>query len=235
MNSSTSRMATDQEIQKVPSPQQIKSSVPSTKPISQRNNVEPSPNPWLSTSYKKSSKKSTSDNRITKIQNKRKRGDLDNIEARVNIDVSVDAINQKLSAVAREREEEDEDTPTMIYGRGKKIAFEQTELINRAFAADGFEQDFEMEKEAAIAEDAPKEEDLTLPGWGSWTGQGVKRRATETKLIKKVPVIEASKRKDAKLKHVIINEKQVKKVTFFICGILIVESKVFGFRSTISV
>ena len=231
---STSRIATDEEIQKVPSSKQNKSSVPSTEPISQSINAEPAPNPWLSTSYKRSSKKSMSDNRITKIQNKRKRDDLDNPEARVNIDVSVDAINEKLTAIAREREDDDEDTPTMVYGRGKKIAFQQTELINRAFAADGFEQDFTMEKEAAIAEDAPKEEDLTLPGWGSWTGQGLKRRATK-KLIKKVPGIEASQRKDAKLKHVIINEKQVKKVTFFVCGILIIESKVFGFRSTISV
>ena len=69
-----------------------------------------------------------------------------------------------------------------------------------------------MEKEAAIAEDAPKQEDLTLPGWGSWTGQGVKRRATEKMLIKNVPGIDASKRKDARLKNVIINEKTVKKV-----------------------
>ena len=214
--SSTSRIATDEEIQKFPSSKQIKTILSSAEQTSQNLNVEPTANPWLSTSYKKSSKKSTSDNRITKIQSKRKRDDLDNANALVNIDVSIDAINEKLAAVTREREENDEDTPTMIYGRGKKIAFEQTELINRAFAADGFEQDFAMEKEAAIAEDAPKEEDLTLPGWGSWTGQGVKRRATEKKIIKKVPGIEASQRRDAKLKHVIINEKQVKKVISFL-------------------
>jgi U3 small nucleolar RNA-associated protein 14 len=118
----------------------------------------------------------------------------------------------------------------MTYARGK-IAFRQTELINRAFAADGFEQDFAVEKEAAIAEDAPKEEDLTLPGWGAWTGQGVKRRATEKKLIKKIPGIEESKRKDAKLKHVIINEKRAKNVlSVFI--ILTVEYEVFGIRTS---
>ena len=102
----------------------------------------------------------------------------------------------------------------MAYGRGR-IAFQQQELINRAFAGDGFEQDFTLEKEAAIAEDAPKQEDLTLPGWGSWTGQGVKRRATERMLVKNVPGIDALKRKDAKLKNVIINEKTVKKVCEF--------------------
>ena len=209
--SSTSRMAVDEETQKFPSLKQSKTTLSSAEPTAQNTNVERAANPWLAISSKKSSKKSTSDNRITKIQSKRKRDDLDNADARVNIDVSVETINEKLTTAAHEGEE-DEDTPTMVYGRGKKIAFQQTELINRAFAADGFEQDFAIEKEAAIAEDAPKEEDLTLPGWGSWTGQGVKRRAMEKKIIKKVPGIEASQRKDAKLKHVIINEKQVKKV-----------------------
>ena len=170
---------------------------------------EAATNPWLTTSYKKPPKSSMVDNRVERIQNKRKK-DESEAEARVNIDVSVETINERLS-MAFERPE-DEDTPMMTYGRGK-IAFQQAELINRAFAADGFEQEFAVEKEAVIAEDAPREEDLTLPGWGSWTGQGVKRRATEKKLVKKVPGIEASKRKDAKLKHVIINEKRVKNVS----------------------
>ena len=231
--SSTSRMATELEVPNSQAKQSNKSSLPSTEPTSQNRNGDPALNPWLSISYKKSSKKSLSDNRITKIQSKRKRDDVDDADARVNIDVSVDAINEKLSAAAREGE--DEDSPTMVYGKGKKIAFQQTELINRAFAADGFEQDFAMEKEAAIAEDAPKEEDLTLPGWGSWTGQGVKRRATEKKIIKKVPGIEASQRKDAKLKHVIISEKQVKKVIILFRSILTAESKIHGIRSTISI
>ena len=103
----------------------------------------------------------------------------------------------------------------MTYARGK-IAFQQAELVNRAFAADGFELDFLTEKQAAISEDAPKEEDVSLPGWGTWAGKGVKRRATETKLVKQIPGIEASKRKDAKLKHVIISEKRAKNVTSLI-------------------
>lgn len=229
---STSRMATNSEISQAPS---AKSSTNSwllsatNEHTSQSTNSEPIANPWLAASYKKSSKKSSSENRINKIQNKRKRDEQDNEEARVNIDTSIEAINEKLTAAAREREE-DEDTPTMTYGRGK-IAFQQTELINRAFAADGFEQDFSIEKEAAVAEDAPKEEDLTLPGWGSWTGQGVKRRATEKKLIKKIPGIEESKRKDAKLKHVIINEKRVKNVSSQLIRMLIVEREIYGVRS----
>ena len=166
-------------------------------------------NPWITTSHRKSSKKATSESRIEKIQKKRKRDDIDTSDARVNIDLTADKINEMLNPA--NENEEDEEAPTMAYGRGR-IAFKQTELIDRAFAADGFEQEFAAEKEAAIAEDAPKEEDLTLPGWGTWTGQGVKKRAMEKRLIKKIPGIEQSKRKDAKLKNVIINEKTSKAV-----------------------
>jgi U3 small nucleolar RNA-associated protein 14 len=166
-------------------------------------------NPWITMSHPKSSKKATSESRIEKIQKKRKRDDLDIPDARVNIDLAAGKINEMLNAA--NENEEDEEAPTMAYGRGR-IAFKQTELIDRAFAADGFEQEFAAAKEAAIAEDAPKEEDLTFPGWGAWTGQGVKKRATEKKLIKKIPGIEQSKRKDAKLKNVIINEKTSKAV-----------------------
>jgi len=97
----------------------------------------------------------------------------------------------------------------MMYGRGK-IAFRQEDLLQRSFAVDAFEQDFIAEMQAAIEEDAPKEENLTLPGWGAWTGQGVKRLAAEKKLVKKIPGLEESKRKDAKLKNVVISEKRVK-------------------------
>lgn len=211
-------MATDKEVKKSTSNDKTTNSWLSSTPSTNKASTIEGPaesgikeNPWLAASYTKSSKNKAPDSHIEKIQKKRKRNDLDNADSRVNIDVSVEAINEKLNALSEAAE--DEDAPTMTYGRGK-IAFQQTELVNRAFAADGFEEEFMAEKAAAIAEDAPKEEDLTLPGWGSWTGQGVKRRATEKKLIKKIPGIEESKRKDAKLKHVIINEKTVKKVTF---------------------
>jgi U3 small nucleolar RNA-associated protein 14 len=186
----------------------------SEKNLASTKGDDPSVNPWLATPYKKPSKNSNSDNRINKIQNKRKRLEQANEEdAQINIDVSIETINSRLKS-RYSQTEQDEDTPNMAYGRGR-IAFQQQELINRAFAGDGFEQDFALEKEAAIAEDAPKQEDLTLPGWGSWTGQGVKRRATERMLVKNVPGIDALKRKDAKLKNVIINEKTVKKVCEF--------------------
>jgi U3 small nucleolar RNA-associated protein 14 len=207
-SSSTSRIATDPEPSTVaagPSSWLISST---TQDTSTSSTVLPADNAWLAPAPR-SSKKQTSENRINKIQAKRKRDELENVDDGVDIDTSIDRINETLGAAQAELE--DEDAPSMTYGRGK-IAFKQNELLQRAFAADAFEQDFMAEKEAVIAEDAPKEEDLTLPGWGIWTGQGVKRRATEKKLVKKIPGIEESKRKDAKLKNVIINEKRVKNV-----------------------
>lgn len=162
----------------------------------------PEVNPWLATAYKKP--KQTSENRIEKLQAKGKRA-----PSTVQINVDLATLNEKLSGLQDQSDEED--GLGMQYGRGK-LAFQQAELIARAFAGDALEADFEKEKEAVIAEDAPREEDLTMPGWGAWTGKGVKRPRVERKLVKKVPGIDASKRKDAKLKNVIINEKVPKKV-----------------------
>ncbi|RIA97330.1 small-subunit processome [Glomus cerebriforme] len=92
-------------------------------------------------------------------------------------------------------------------------AFSQRELVARAFANDNVIKEFEAEKQAIIEDDEPKEQDLTLPGWGSWSGKGVKK-PKKKKLVLAKPLpggIEASKRKDAKLQYVIINEKRIKK------------------------
>ena len=100
------------------------------------------------------------------------------------------------------------------------IDFEsQTELIAKAFAIDDVVAEFEAEKEEIVNQEAPKEEDITLPGWGSWGGKDLK---SKKKFLKNVPGIDISKRKDKNLKHVIINEKvgkfaqkyQINKVPF---------------------
>ena len=94
-------------------------------------------------------------------------------------------------------------------------AFKQRDLVAQAFAGDNVVTDFEEMKRAEIAADAPKEEDLTLPGWGSWSGKGVrntsKKQKEKKKHIKHIPGVEASDRKDAKFAHVVISERQDKK------------------------
>ncbi|KAI9088492.1 Utp14 protein-domain-containing protein [Phlyctochytrium arcticum] len=85
------------------------------------------------------------------------------------------------------------------------------DLLQLAFANDDVGADFEAEKKALIEEEAPKEKDVTLPGWGSWGGIGLKPKKKVIVKPKPGDGIEASKRKDAKLAHVIINEKRLKK------------------------
>jgi len=91
---------------------------------------------------------------------------------------------------------------------------DQMELIQRAFAHDDVEAEFELEKKKAIEDQLPKEElDLNLPGWGSWGGKGIewKPRPKDLKKIKEREKKEEElrkKRKDARLAHVIINENR---------------------------
>jgi U3 small nucleolar RNA-associated protein 14 len=56
------------------------------------------------------------------------------------------------------------------------------------------------------------EVESAVPGWGEWSGPGIKKRKRPVKKITKFLGVEVEKRKDFKLKHVIINEKRQKKV-----------------------
>jgi U3 small nucleolar RNA-associated protein 14 len=88
----------------------------------------------------------------------------------------------------------------------------QQEIIKQAFAHDDLFAEFAAEKEGITQADAPKTEDLTLPGWGSWSGEGVPKTEPKVRVIKRIEGVDVKKRKDASLKHVIINEKQNKKL-----------------------
>ncbi|KAF2021040.1 Utp14-domain-containing protein [Aaosphaeria arxii CBS 175.79] len=87
-------------------------------------------------------------------------------------------------------------------------------LTAQAFAGDqDVEADFAKEKKAQVDEEAPQETVTTLPGWGSWTGEGLSKRANKRgqKTVTRKSGVDPSKRKDAKLgDRVIINQKKVK-------------------------
>lgn len=97
-------------------------------------------------------------------------------------------------------------------------AFSQKDLVRLAFAGDDVTQEFYDEKAMVVEEDAPKVEDLTLPGWGSWGGASIKAKplsnATKIKrnLLRITKGVSVEKRKDLLLNHVIINEKRNKKL-----------------------
>lgn len=75
--------------------------------------------------------------------------------------------------------------------------------ISEAFQDDDIVADFVQEKEEEKNKSTPKDIDLTLPGWGSWAGAGI--RPQKRRVIFKVP--ENISRKDDNKKRLIINEK----------------------------
>lgn len=95
------------------------------------------------------------------------------------------------------------------------MAIKDQELIKRAFAGEDVVGEFVREKAALVEEDEDKEVDNTLPGWGSWVGEGVSSRDKKRhtgRFITKVEGVKKKDRKDFKLERVIVNEKRVRKV-----------------------
>lgn len=98
------------------------------------------------------------------------------------------------------------------------LAVRDIDLANRAFAGDEVVAEFEAEKEAIMSEDDEKMVDNTMPGWGSWAGEGISKRALKRnkgKVMTKKEGIKRKDRKDAKLDRVIVNEKRNRKVCRF--------------------
>ncbi|VDN03127.1 unnamed protein product [Thelazia callipaeda] len=84
----------------------------------------------------------------------------------------------------------------------------QAAVIAEAFEDVDVIGDFENEKEAVESSEAPKDIDLTLHGWGSWTGPGIidKKKesiATNSRFVVKV---QKKKRKDSGKTGLIISE-----------------------------
>ena len=95
------------------------------------------------------------------------------------------------------------------------LRIHDTELVDRAFGGEDVVGEFEMEKAEVEEADDDKVIDNTLPGWGSWVGDGVSKREqarNKSRFLTKVEGVKKKDRKDAKLERVIINEKRNKKV-----------------------
>jgi len=96
-------------------------------------------------------------------------------------------------------------------------AIKDQELIKRAFAGADVVGEFEAEKKRTVKDEDEKTIDNTLPGWGSWVGDGLSKKEkakNKGRFLRKSEGIKAQNRKDAKLERVIINEKRIKKVCF---------------------
>lgn len=102
-----------------------------------------------------------------------------------------------------------DEIPALLLNKGQ-VGQKQADLVARAFASEDVVAQFEASKEVTRQEDAPQEIDETLPGWGSWIGNGIQKRPHSKRFVRHVDGIDVDKRKDAKLKHVVINEKRMK-------------------------
>ncbi|KAH8145090.1 uncharacterized protein LAJ45_10870 [Morchella importuna] len=135
----------------------------------------------------------------------------------VEIDTSVTLkLAPKTVAVPHDDEDEevdDKDISLIPANKGGKAARSQRALVKRAFAGDDVVMDFVNEKNAVVEEEGDQVVDESVPGWGSWIGEGVKPRNPDqpNRFLKTVKGIAKDKRKDARLAKVIINEKRVKK------------------------
>jgi U3 small nucleolar RNA-associated protein 14 len=94
----------------------------------------------------------------------------------------------------------------------------QADLIRQAFAGDDVEAEFEKDKMDVLNEENPEPEKPALvPGWGQWTDIQQKKglpswMIKEHEVAKRNREEALKRRKDSKLKHVIISEHVDKKV-----------------------
>ena len=124
------------------------------------------------------------------------------------------AQNSLAVLTARNHAEANENDTNEEDGVQMPFVLRSQDLIRKAFAGDENIQDFEQEKAEIANDEEEKIIDVTLPGWGNWTGEGVSKKEQKRnkgRLLKKDEGIPKDSRKDARLERVIINEKRVKK------------------------
>jgi len=152
------------------------------------------------------SKKSKKKKRKTEKEGEQERGKKKEQEK------EQESVKEKAKEYSSEEEEEEEDD---IEDDDEILnQLEQRELIKQAFANDNVVKEFEEEKKAIIeAENESVPEEVSLPGWGQWVGKGAPepKKKTVTVLQRPRKRQQKPKRKDANLKHVIINPKRDKK------------------------
>jgi len=129
--------------------------------------------------------------------------------------------NRKRTA---EYEDDDEDvdidtskTLSLHSDVDNKFKLDKTEIMHQAFALGGnTEKDFQAEKNAEIQKEIDVVEEganTTMPGWGTWGGEGVKKpkRSKRKQVEVDAKIKEIKSRRTKGPQHVIINLKRNKK------------------------
>ncbi|KAM4860107.1 U3 small nucleolar RNA-associated protein 14 homolog A-like isoform 1-T2 [Thomomys bottae] len=96
--------------------------------------------------------------------------------------------------------------PTAIEELEDEVERDQKQIIKEAFAGDDVIREFLKEKKETAEANKPRDIDLILPGWGEWSGMGLKPSAKKRRqFLIKAP--EDPPRKDKHLPNAIITEK----------------------------
>lgn len=136
-----------------------------------------------------------------------------NEDVEIDTTTTLKAVYTKVANPDDDDEVDDREINLIPTEGGSKVGRSQRELVKLAFAGDNVVADFANEKKQIVEDEGDKVIDETLPGWGSWTGEGLGDsgwpQKTSLKIIKGIC---GDKRKDAKMAKVIINEKRVRKV-----------------------
>lgn len=88
------------------------------------------------------------------------------------------------------------------------------DLVKKAFAGDDVVAEFEAEKAATTAIEDSKTIDNTLPGWGSWVGEGLSKRVlkqSKNRFTTTQMGVAPSQRRDKNMEKVIVSEKSNRK------------------------
>uniref|UniRef100_A0AC35TGL7 U3 small nucleolar RNA-associated protein 14 homolog A n=1 Tax=Rhabditophanes sp. KR3021 TaxID=114890 RepID=A0AC35TGL7_9BILA len=121
--------------------------------------------------------------------------------AKIDIDISLDP-SKYLKLVTSEVDSIDETVNDHLDGQARINAFDQTNIIAEAFEDDDVLVEFEKHKAMVEDFESVKDVDLTLHGWGSWTGQTIAKKS-KPEYVLKAPINE---RKDAKNRGLIMLE-----------------------------
>ncbi|KAL7899728.1 Utp14 domain-containing protein [Trichoderma sp. TUCIM 5745] len=146
-------------------------------------------------------------------RNKKKSARADDLDLNANILTASQPSSKKTKQPQDEESESESDSDSDSDIR-LPMAIRDKALIARAFAGEDVVAEFQREKDEIAEADDDKVIDNTLPGWGSWVGDGVSSREKKRhqgRFLTKVEGINKKDRKDAKLDKVIINEKRIKK------------------------
>ncbi|KAF7552817.1 hypothetical protein G7046_g7295 [Stylonectria norvegica] len=138
---------------------------------------------------------------------------IEDLDLTSNILVASRPIKPKPTKSSSEEDQADADADSDTE-QHLPLAIRDQEMVARAFAGEDVVGDFQREKDDIAEADDDKVIDNTLPGWGSWVGEGVSAKELKRhkgRFLTKVEGIKKKNRKDAKLDKVIVNEKRIKK------------------------